>query len=60
MTRTIPMQSKQKLPDGPRRDFVEELRRHWRDAGRPPLRKVNRALEAVRGGGDRPSRAALG
>jgi hypothetical protein len=39
------MPSRQKLPDGPRREFVEELRRHWRDAGRPPLRKVSRALE---------------
>lgn len=45
MARTIPMPSKRDLPDGPRRDFVEEMRRHWRDAGRPPLRKVRSRLE---------------
>jgi len=45
MARTIPMPSKSQLPDGPRRDFVLELRRYWRAAGRPALRKVSRAIE---------------
>jgi len=33
------------LPDGPHRAFVEELRRYYRAAGRPSLRKVSRAVE---------------
>jgi CRP/FNR family cyclic AMP-dependent transcriptional regulator len=45
VTRTIPMPSKGDLPDGPRRDFVTELRRYYRAAGRPALRKVSRAIE---------------
>jgi hypothetical protein len=45
MARTIPMPSKSELPDGPRRDFVVELRRYWRAAGRPALRKISRAIE---------------
>lgn len=39
------MPSKAELPDGPRRDFVEELRRYYRAAGRPPLRRVSTLLE---------------
>jgi hypothetical protein len=39
----MPPQSE--LPKGPHRDFVEELRRYYRAAGRPPLRKISRALE---------------
>lgn len=45
MARTIPMPPRSELPDGPRRDFVIELRRYWRAAGRPALRKVSRAIE---------------
>src|SRR4029077_589162 len=31
--------------DGPHREFVEELRRYYRIAGRPSLREVSRAIE---------------
>jgi hypothetical protein len=36
---------KNELPEGPRRDFVEELRRYYRAAGRPPLRHVSNLIE---------------
>ncbi|WP_254716695.1 hypothetical protein [Actinomadura sp. WMMB 499] len=45
MTRVIRMPSEAELPRGPRRDFVEELRRYYRAAGRPPLRKVSKRIE---------------
>lgn len=45
MARTIPMPSKEQLPEGPRRDFVTELRRYYRAAGRPPLREISQAIE---------------
>ena len=45
MARSIPMPSKQELPDGPRREFVEELRRYYRFANRPPLRRVSEAID---------------
>lgn len=45
MARTIPMPSKAELPEGPRRDFVQELRRYYRAAGRPPLRQISTAIE---------------
>lgn len=45
MARTIPMPSKEELPDGPRREFVTELRRYYRAAGRPPLRKISQEIE---------------
>ncbi|MEU4411540.1 hypothetical protein AB0F88_44165 [Streptosporangium sp. NPDC023963] len=45
MTRIIRMPSETELPKGPHRDFVEELRRYYRAAGRPPLRQVSRAIE---------------
>jgi hypothetical protein len=45
MARTIPMPTTDELPDGPRREFVTELRRYWRAAGRPALRKISRAIE---------------
>jgi hypothetical protein len=34
------MPSKQQLPDGPHREFVEELFAHFREAGRPTLRDI--------------------
>jgi hypothetical protein len=39
------MPSKKELPDGPRRDFVEELRRYYRFANRPALRRVSEAID---------------
>ena len=45
MARTIPMPSKEELPDGPRRAFVTELRRYYRAAGRPALRKISHEIE---------------
>lgn len=45
MARIIKMPSKNELPVGPRRDFVEELRRYYRAAGRPPLRHVSKLIE---------------
>jgi hypothetical protein len=45
MARIMRMPPRSELPDGPHRDFVEELRRYYRAAGRPPLRQVSRAIE---------------
>ena len=45
MARIIKMPSKDELPEGPRREFVEELRRYYRAAGRPPLRQVSGLIE---------------
>lgn len=45
MARIIKMPPTDELPAGPRRDFVEELRRYYRAAGRPPLREVSRRIE---------------
>jgi hypothetical protein len=45
MARIIKMPPKGELPDGPRREFVEELRRYYRAAGRPPLRHVSKLIE---------------
>ena len=45
MARIIKMPPKDELPEGPRRDFVEELRRYYRAAGRPPLRHVSKLIE---------------
>src|SRR5690348_16646918 len=45
MARMIKMPPKNELPEGPRRDFVEELRRYYRAAGRPPLRRVSKLIE---------------
>jgi hypothetical protein len=45
MARTMHMPTHAELPKGPRREFVEELRRYYRAAGRPPLRKISRAIE---------------
>jgi hypothetical protein len=39
------MPSKEELPDGPRREFVTELRRYYRAAGRPAYRKISQAIE---------------
>jgi hypothetical protein len=39
------MPSKEELPEGPRRNFVTELRRYYRAAGRPPLREISQAIE---------------
>jgi hypothetical protein len=44
VARTIPMPSREDLPDGPRREFVTELRRYYRPA-RPSLREISRAIE---------------
>lgn len=40
MPRILRMPSKEQLPDGPHREFVEELFMHYREAGRPPLRQI--------------------
>ena len=45
MARIIKMPGKDELPEGPRRDFVEDLRRYYRAAGRPPLRHVSKLIE---------------
>ena len=45
MARIIKMPPKDELPEGPRRDRVEELRRYYRAAGRPPLRHVSKLIE---------------
>jgi hypothetical protein len=45
MARIMRMPPKSDLPDGPHREFVEELRRYYRIAGRPSLREVSRAIE---------------
>jgi hypothetical protein len=45
MARIIRMPSKDELPEGPRRAFVEELRRYYRAADRPSLRRVSNLLE---------------
>jgi hypothetical protein len=45
MARIIQMPSKDELPDGPRRKFVEELRVYYRSAGRPALREISRLIE---------------
>src|SRR6266851_7154234 len=45
MARIIKMPPKGELPEGPRREFVEELRRYYRAAGRPALRQVSCLIE---------------
>lgn len=45
MARTVRLPSLHELPKGPRREFVAELRRYYRGAGRPPLRQISRAIE---------------
>lgn len=45
MARVMRMPSKNELAEGPHREFVEELRRYYRAAGRPSLREVSRAIE---------------
>ena len=44
MARIVRMPPESELK-GPHREFVEELRRYYRAAGRPPLRQVSRAIE---------------
>jgi hypothetical protein len=44
VAKTIPMPSKEELPDGPRRAFVVELRRYYRVA-RPSLREISKAVD---------------
>lgn len=41
MPRILRMPSKAQLPEGPHREFVEELFIHYREAGRPPLRTIS-------------------
>jgi len=45
MARIIKMPPEDELPEGPRREFVGELRRYYRAAGRPPLRHVSKLIE---------------
>lgn len=45
MARIIKMPPEDQLPDGPRRKFVEEIRRYYRAAARPPLRRVSSLIE---------------
>jgi hypothetical protein len=42
MPRMLRMPPKEQLPDGPHRQFVEELFMHYREAGRPTLREIAR------------------
>jgi hypothetical protein len=44
VAKTIPMPSKEELPDGPRRAFVTELRSYYRVA-RPTLRQISKAVD---------------
>jgi hypothetical protein len=39
------MPSQSELPKGARRDFVEELRRYYRGADRPPLRRISEMID---------------
>ena len=39
------MPSERELPRGPRRDFVQELRRYFRGANRPPLRRISEMID---------------
>ena len=45
MARKTKMPPEEELPDGPRREFVAELRLYYRAAGYPPLREVSQAVE---------------
>ena len=45
MARIIKMPPQAELPEGQRREFVEEIRRYYRAAGRPPLRHVSKLIE---------------
>ncbi len=45
MPKALRMPSKSELPDGPRREFVEELFIHFREAGRPTLRAIAKWIE---------------
>jgi hypothetical protein len=45
MAQIMRMPSESELPDSPHRDFVGELRRYYRAAGRPPVRRVSREIE---------------
>jgi len=45
VARTVPMPSQSELPKGARRDFVEELRRYYRGADRPPLRRITEMID---------------
>lgn len=40
MPKMLRMPPKEQLPDGPHRQFVEELFMHYREADRPPLREI--------------------
>lgn len=46
MAPRIRMPSTRGLPEGPRREFVEELFTHYRDAGRPTLRRISDFIAA--------------
>ncbi len=45
MARIIQMPSRDELPEGPRREFVEALRVFYRSAGRPALREISKRIE---------------
>jgi hypothetical protein len=45
VARTVPMPPRSELPKGARRDFVEELRRYYRGADRPPLRRISEMID---------------
>ncbi|MFF3720713.1 hypothetical protein [Streptomyces prasinus] len=46
MAQVLRMPSTMELPEGPRRQFVEELFSHYRDAGRPTLRVIADEIDA--------------
>ncbi|WDT52560.1 hypothetical protein [Streptomyces sp. G7(2002)] len=45
MAQVLRMPSTMELPTGPRRQFVEELFSHYRDAGRPTLRVIAEEID---------------
>jgi hypothetical protein len=45
MPKVLRMPPKTQLPDGPHRQFVEELFMHYREAGRPTLRKIAKWID---------------
>jgi hypothetical protein len=45
MPKMLRMPPKEQLPDGPHREFVEELFMHYREAGRPTLREIAKWID---------------
>src|SRR5262249_37044739 len=45
MPKMLRMPPKQQMPDGPHRQFVEELFMHYREASRPTLREIAKWID---------------